>query len=119
MGASFAFTLDEMGLYLCGWKWPIHCVLNHLFGIKCAFCGMTRSFTAMAEGDIAGAFEYHRCGGVLFMYVLLQIPYRIWAIAISPRRLKAGVRRVNYIFAAFVAGTIFVNWLMYIGGRLL
>jgi len=119
IGGSFAFTLDQMGLYFFGLKWPFHCVLNHLFGVKCAFCGMTRSFTAMADGDIRSAFEYHRCGPVLFGYIVFQIPYRIWAIAISPRRVKAGVRKVNHVLAAVVAAAIFINWLIYFGGRIL
>ena len=66
MVGAFVFTLDEMGLYLFGLKWPLHCLLNHFFGIKCALCGMTRSFTAIAGGDLAGAFAYHRLGAVLF-----------------------------------------------------
>ena len=117
VAGAFAFTLDDLGLYSFGFKWRLHCLLDHLFGIKCAFCGMTRSFTAITDGDIAAAFEYHRLGPVLFFFIVLQIPYRIWAI--SPKKISERVTRVHAGLAAFVLTAIFVNWLIYMGGRLL
>jgi len=119
MVGAFAFTLDEVGLYLFGLKWPLHCLLNHLFGIKCALCGMTRSFTAMADGDLAGAFAYHRLGPVLFFLVLFQIPYRIWALAASPKKVGKRFRRIHAGLVALVLTAVMVNWLIYLGGRLL
>ncbi len=116
---AFAFTLDEVGLYLFGLKWPFHCLLNHFFGIKCALCGMTRSFTAIAGGDLAGAFAYHRLGPVLFFLVFFQIPYRIWALAASPKKVGKRLRRIHAGLVALVLAAVMVNWLIYLGGRLL
>ncbi len=119
MVGAFAFTLDEMGLYMFGLKWPLHCLLNHFFGIKCALCGMTRSFTAIAGGDPAGAFAYHRLGPVLFFLVFFQIPYRIWVLAASPKKVDKRLRRIHAGLIALVLTAVMVNWLIYLGGRLL
>jgi len=116
---AFAFTLDEMGLYLFGLEWPLHCMLDHFFGVRCAFCGMTRSFTAMADGDLAGAFSYHRLGPALFVLVVFQIPYRIWALATSPKKISKRFRRIHAGLVALVLTAVMVNWLVYLGGRLL
>ena len=119
MVGAFAFTLDEAGLSLFGLKWPLHCLLNHLFGVKCALCGLTRSFTTMAGGDWAGAFGYHRLGPVLFSLVAFQIPYRIWALAASPKKVGKQFRRIHAGLIALVLTAVMVNWLIYLGGRLL
>jgi hypothetical protein len=73
----------------------------------------------MARGDIGGAFGYHRLGPVLFAFIILQMPYRIWAIAISPRRINAKIRKAHTALIAVVIAAIFINWLVYLGGRLL
>lgn len=115
---AFAFTADELGLYLFGLKWPLHCMMDSIFGVKCAFCGLTRSFTAMAHGDAAQAFGHHHVGPLLFLFAAVQIPYRMWLLAISPERPGRAFRRVHATVAAFVLGAIFVNWLIYLGGHL-
>lgn len=116
---SSVFDADQLGLRLFGFKWPIHCALKHTLGVKCALCGITHSFCAMARGDIASAFGYHRLGPVLFAFIIFQIPYRIWAIAISPRRINAKIRKAHTALIAVVIAAIFINWLIYLGGRLL
>src|SRR5262245_56695051 len=41
------------------------CLSQALFGIACPFCGMTRSFVALAHGNVAGAFGFHPAGPLL------------------------------------------------------
>ena len=119
LAASFAFEANELGLYLFGWKWPMHCVLYHTFGIKCAFCGMSRSFAAMADGNFQQGWNYHRLGSILFGFILLQIPYRIWALTVYPKKVAPVIRRSLSLLGVAVLIAVFVNWLFYIGGRLL
>ncbi|MBE0535115.1 MAG: DUF2752 domain-containing protein [Phycisphaerae bacterium] len=116
---AFAFTLDELGLYLFGFKWPLHCLANHLFGIRCAFCGMTRSFAEMAHGNVSAAFGFHHLGPAFFSFAVLQIPYRIWVLAISPKSVGRRLARVHAATAAIVLMAILTDWLIYLGGRLL
>jgi hypothetical protein len=59
---------------------PTVCGSRLLFGIDCPGCGLTRSFVALAKGDLAASFRYHHLGWVLALAVLAQIPYRIWRL---------------------------------------
>jgi hypothetical protein len=111
--------VDVAGVYLFGIKWPVHCVLNHTFGVKCAMCGLTHSFSEMAKGNAAKAIEYHAIGPALFAFTVFQIPYRIYAIAIHPRRVNRKLRQVHMVFGAIVCVALLITWLIYLGGTLL
>lgn len=43
------------------------CLSHTLLGIDCPMCGMTRSFVALAHGDIAASFAFHPAGPLLFV----------------------------------------------------
>jgi len=50
------------------------CPLRHLTGIPCPGCGLTRSFMAIARGDLEYALSMHLFGPVLFgAFVLVVI----------------------------------------------
>lgn len=117
--ASRLVHVDIAGIYLFGINWPIHCMLNHTFGIKCALCGITHSFAETAHVNLATAFEYHRIGPLLFAFTVTQIPYRIYALAISPRRINRKVKKTHMIFAVVACVAMLINWLIYLGGRLI
>ena len=117
--AAFVLTVDEGRLSFLGHKLPSTCALRNIFGVKCAFCGMTRSVSATAHGQFKPAFRLHPFGPPLFFFILLQIPYTIYAIAISPKDVNRILARANtVVFAALVAG-IMINWLVYLGGLIL
>ena len=42
-------------LLLAGYQ----CPLRFFFGIPCPFCGMTRAFLCVLEGDLAKSFYFH------------------------------------------------------------
>ena len=119
IAAARIFRIDVLGLYFFGLEWPMHCLLNSVFGVKCAFCGMTRSFVAVAHGDLTAALRYHFLGPVLFGFIVFQIPYRIWALAISPRQVNIKIRKAHNYFVVIILAAILVNWLTYLGGRLI
>ena len=110
--------VDQLGLQFFGFKWPLHCALKHTFGIKCALCGITHSFCATARGEMASAFGYHRLGPVLFGFIILEIVYRMWAIIISPKKVGLRMRKMHVGLIAVIIIAIFVNWVIYLGGRL-
>ncbi|UCG56142.1 MAG: DUF2752 domain-containing protein [Phycisphaerales bacterium] len=114
--ASWLLKADENGVHLFGFKWPMYCLLYKTVGIKCALCGLTRSFSSMAHGDFRRAFEFHRLGPALFAFVALQIPYRIYALTIHPNRVNKKMMRVHMAVAAAVLAAALVNWLVYLGG---
>ena len=119
LAGAFILEVDQLGLWLFGIKWPMHCFLYHTFGIKCALCGLSRSFCSLADGDLAGSFGFHPLGPLLFFFTVFQVPYRLYAYSIRPRRIRAKYRRAHAIFAVIVLVSILVNWLFYLGGRLL
>jgi Protein of unknown function (DUF2752) len=46
-----------------GWT----CPFRHWTGVPCPAWGMTRSFMAMAQGDLSAAFHFHGFGPILFI----------------------------------------------------
>jgi Protein of unknown function (DUF2752) len=58
---------------------PDACVSHAILGISCPGCGLTRSFTAVARGEMLAALHLNPCGPLLFLLCCLQIPYRILA----------------------------------------
>ena len=118
LAISVTSQADELGFSIFGFKWGLHCMSDQLFNVNCALCGMTHSFCAMGRGQIAKAFEYHLLGPILFCFILFQIPYRISLITLKVRK-KSLMKKVNVYFAAGVGIALLVNWLVYLGGRLI
>jgi hypothetical protein len=50
---------------------PFFCPIKALTGIPCPGCGMTRSFIAIAQGNLQGAVAYHLFGIPLFLGLLI------------------------------------------------
>ena len=55
---------------------PELCSFHTVTGLDCPGCGLTRSFVCMVRGDIRSAGRYHPIGVVLFVLLLLQIPWQ-------------------------------------------
>jgi hypothetical protein len=88
---------------------PETCRSRALFGVKCPGCGLTRSFIYLAQGDWNASLAVHRLGWLLALAVLLQFPYRLWALRAgdpSAARLNA-CRWFGYFLIAALVG----NWL--------
>jgi hypothetical protein len=94
---------------LPGLPMPQVCASKAWFGIDCPGCGLTRSFILLAHGDFSGAYQMHRLGWLVMSSVLLQFPYRIYAL----------VRRVSYplgnrlplCFGCLLIVLLLGNWL--------
>jgi hypothetical protein len=73
--ALIAFLLPPPAagaLHLGGWEIPGLCIFRGLLGIDCPGCGLTRSWVALAHGDLGASLSYHLLGPALFAFVLLQ-----------------------------------------------
>ena len=112
IAGSYAFTLNELGVRFFGFKWPVHCFLKHTFGIKCAFCGMTRAFTSTAHGQFSQAFQFHPIGPILFFLIVFQIPYRLWALLKFPKKMPLLLRILNKFAVLLTVIAIFLSWLI-------
>ena len=60
---------------------PILCPFRLITGHQCPFCGTTRSFGALVQGDISGSIAYNPSG------ILLSIVILFWMI--SPVKFRA------------------------------
>ena len=115
---SLLLSRSDDGLSLLGVNWPVGCALYQNFGVKCALCGMTRSFSSIAKGDVPRAAQFHSLGPALFVFVCLQIPYRICALLATgteSRRLRFG----GIYVAVVLAAAFLINWFVYLGGLVL
>jgi hypothetical protein len=106
------------GLYLLGTKWPASCPLYQNLGITCALCGLTRSFSSIARGDFLQATQFHFFGPAVFVFVCLQIPYRIYALLVT-RTKNRKLKRTGIYLALALAGALLINWFIYLGGLVL
>lgn len=70
--------------WLPNWPMPETCASRGMFNVECPGCGLTRSFIALAAGDLADAWRMNRAGWLLAVAVLCQFPYRLATI----RQLK-------------------------------
>lgn len=56
---------------------PPTCGMQKTFGLDCPGCGLTRSFIALAHGDLTASLAFNPGGILVFGLVLFQIPYRV------------------------------------------
>jgi Protein of unknown function (DUF2752) len=63
---------------------PVLCPFRRLTGLPCPGCGMTRSFVALAHGDIGSAFAYNRLGPLLMAIFVLAVAWKLLSL-LSPR----------------------------------
>ena len=112
--ASVALRPQGQGLSLLGYRWPFYCWLHETLGVNCALCGMSRSFCSLAHGDLEASFGFHPLGPFLFAMFLLQILYRLYAVAILPRAIDRRLAQVHIRLVVLVCAAIMCNWFVYL-----
>ena len=110
LAGSVVLTPGEAGLSLLGYRWPFTCWLYETIGIRCALCGMSRSFVALAHGDLSAALRFHRLGPAVFALFCLQVPYRLYALALRPKPMNAWLSRLHVGLVTLIGVAVFVNW---------
>lgn len=93
---------------------PPLCGSRALFDVECPGCGLTRSFVALAAGDLAGSLRHHRVGWFVALAVVLQIPYRIYGL--RELRTKIPDRSWTQWFGWLLIGALVGNWLLKVSG---
>lgn len=98
------------------WALPESCGSKILWGRECPGCGLTRGFIWLARGQARTALGLNRMSWFLAGAVLVQFPYRAWAITDLRNRKHQGLslpsRRWPVWFGrALIAGLI-VAWVM-------
>lgn len=72
------------------------CWFRAVFQIDCPFCGMTRSFVALAHGDVAAALRFHPAGPLLFAAMVVAL---IAFVTVFVRRSQPLVERRRFVIA--------------------
>ncbi len=73
---------------------PGVCAFNNATGLPCPGCGLTRSWVALAAGDLQRSLSRHRLGWLFMLYALLQaVRHAAWLVlpAAQARLSRPGV----------------------------
>lgn len=82
--------------------WPdgtsldVLCWFRAVSGFDCPFCGLTRSFVALAHGDVRAALDWHPAGPLLFVAMAV---FLVAAVVALVRRSAPVVERRGVLIA--------------------
>lgn len=79
------------------------CWFRSVFEIDCPFCGMTRSFVALAHGDLSSALRFHPAGPLLFAAMVVGVVVIVMALA---RRGRPLVEQRRFVLAFEAVGVL-------------
>ena len=122
--ASLLLQLRTTGEVALTWlpetSLPPLCVSRTMLGVECPGCGLTRSFVALSSGDFVESFRLHRVGWLIYVSVVLQIPYRTYKLH-KLRQTEAAWQAIDQEtwlvwFGRFLIAALIVNWLLRMGG---
>jgi len=116
LAAAFVLQADEEGLSLLGYPWPFHCWLHNVVGIKCALCGLSRSFCCLAHGDLRASLSFHPLGPAVFAVFCFEVLYRLRALVVHPAPVGKRLARLHLGLAALTYSAVLVHWLFYLRG---
>ncbi|MFQ6133802.1 MAG: DUF2752 domain-containing protein [Armatimonadota bacterium] len=88
LAASFVLKPSPSGYGTHTQLWLPPCTFRMLTRIPCPSCGMTTSFCYISRLQVAQALEANVLGPLAYLLVLLQIPYRIYSLAVRPLDLR-------------------------------
>jgi len=128
VGRRFRFAgLGFAGIPLAGafaLNWNEHlprltCPILYFTGIPCPTCGMTRSFMAIARGDIEQAISFHLLGPVVFLVFLILFFHVLLELATNRRIHTAYTSFLSrYFHRYYGVGFMFLTLFLYHGYRL-
>jgi hypothetical protein len=72
------------------------CLVHAVTSAACPLCGMTRSFVALAHGDLGAAFRFHPGGLLLFVAMVVFVGA---AVTVAIRRGRPLVERKRFLLA--------------------
>lgn len=72
------------------------CLSHTLLGVDCPLCGMTRSFVAIAHGQLDRALAFHPGGPILFLATVATL---IAVVITAARRARPLTERPRFLLA--------------------
>jgi heme/copper-type cytochrome/quinol oxidase subunit 4 len=114
---AFTIPVDKVIKRQIGLRWHLYCFMDDFFGIKCASCALARSITAFTRGNFLKAFKYYQLGPLIIIYIIFQIPYRLYALIKIPKPLPKPILMLNALMTIALISLIIIDWLFIIGGQ--
>lgn len=116
---ALAFVLSPVGqgLTLAGQATPPMCSFNFSTGQPCPGCGLTRSWVALAHGDLTSSLSFHRLGWLVMLYTAAQcIRHALYAF--YPNRIPQWRPRAKKLDYGLIVLAILLalNWALLIAG---
>lgn len=118
-GVTGAVISPIIGSFLYGYTShhsPFKCLILSFTGIPCPSCGLTRSFTALAQGKFILSLQKHPFGLPLFFFFLLTTIHLILEI-LSKKKVNSQI--YNWLSNKKIQCLILISLLIYYGGKLL
>ena len=105
---------QETKLQLVGMTAPLPelCMSKRLFGARCPGCGLTRSVVASSRGQLRRAMDHHPAGPIIFLWALVQIPYRIGNLWRLRKRGGAWQLPGAGVTASIITAICIVQWVV-------
>ena len=102
----------ESSVYMPGFNSPMPetCAAKRLFGIDCPGCGMTRAFISISSGQFVRAWNFNRAGIVLYLFVLIQLPWHLMQIWRLKKNRLPIVTAWAYMAPITMVVLISINW---------
>ncbi len=99
---------------------PGICLSQRLFGVSCPGCGLTRSFVALAHGEIARAWTFNPAGLLWFAALAWQVPYRAVQLYLLRGGRELKVRRgVSEGVILVLMAACLTQWIVRLAGGML
>ena len=87
------------------------CIFHQVTGQPCPMCGATRSFVALAHGDIARSLDLYPLAPALFLAMLIGIGYGAWAMITGKRVRLLMSLRTHQAIGLIILLAFALNWL--------
>lgn len=95
---------DQIVVPILNFPLPQACWTRRWLGFNCPGCGLTRSFVLAAHGHFGQAFQMHPIGALMFGFVVIQIPVRLYQAWLFACRRPLTVTHSNHLPGRFWRG---------------
>jgi hypothetical protein len=94
-----------------GFPLPETCYFKQLFGLGCPGCGLTRCFISLAHGEFRRAWSFNPAGLLVFLVVLIQIPYRALQVWRAHKNLDEWqLASVSIVIGCLLVVALIAQW---------
>jgi hypothetical protein len=92
---------------------PSICAFKNAFGLPCPGCGLTRSWVAIARGELDRSLTFHRLGWLIMIYALLQaVRHTVWLVTPAAQRMVEQTGRWLDRALVLIALLLLANWIV-------